>query len=496
MPKKFPFYQQLDLMDCGPTCLRMVAKYYGLSYTLQELRDKSGIGREGVSLLGISEAAASIGFRTVAARLSYEQLLTMPLPCILHWKDNHFVVLVKGLLIADPASGLETLSKEEFLEGWLGKEQEGVALLFAPLSKDSNAIWDNDLPNDDKKGSEANKKKDVLGFSRLLDYLFQHRRLVIQLFVGLLVGSLLQLIFPFLTQSVIDIGVNARQPSFIILVLIAQLALTIGRTSVEFIRSWLLMYISSRLNLSLLSDFLLKLTKLPMSFFDVKQFGDIMQRIGDHHRIEQFLTNQTLSIIFSLFNVIVFGVALAFYSTAIFSILIISTVIYALWIMLFMKFRRKLDHQKFAVSSQSNSALIQLIQAMQEIKLANAEIPKRWAWENLQARSVRLNMKGLSVSQWQEAGTTFINESKNVLITFLSAQAALQGHLTLGGMLAVQYIVGQTNSPLMQLVHLIQNWQDAKISFERLNEVYELDDEESPEKVYSHQLPKSKSIQC
>ena len=352
------------------------------------------------------------------------------------------------LTIADLASGLETLSKEEFLEGWLGKEQEGVALLFAPLSKDSNAIWDNDLPNDDKKGSEANKKKDVLGFSRLLDYLFQHLRLVIQLFVGLLVGSLLQLIFPFLTQSVIDIGVNARQPSFIILVLIAQLALTIGRTSVEFIRSWLLMYISSRLNLSLLSDFLLKLTKLPMSFFDVKQFGDIMQRIGDHHRIEQFLTNQTLSIIFSLFNVIVFGVALAFYSTAIFSILIISTVIYALWIMLFMKFRRKLDHQKFAVSSQSNSALIQLIQAMQEIKLANAETPKRWAWENLQARSVRLNMKGLSVSQWQEAGTTFINESKNVLITFLSAQAALQGHLTLGGMLAVQYIVGQTNSPL------------------------------------------------
>lgn len=330
----------------------------------------------------------------------------------------------------------------------MGKEQEGVALLFAPLSKDSNAIWDNDLPNDDKKGSEANKKKDVLGFSRLLDYLFQHRRLVIQLFLGLLVGSLLQLIFPFLTQSVIDIGVNARQPSFIILVLIAQLALTIGRTSVEFIRSWLLMYISSRLNLSLLSDFLLKLTKLPMSFFDVKQFGDIMQRIGDHHRIEQLLTNQTLSIVFSLFNVIVFGVALAFYSTAIFSILIISTVIYALWIILFMKFRRKLDYQKFAVSSQSNSALIQLIQAMQEIKLANAETPKRWAWENLQARSVRLNMKGLSVSQWQEAGTTFINESKNVLITFLSAQAALQGHLTLGGMLAVQYIVGQTNSPL------------------------------------------------
>jgi ATP-binding cassette, subfamily B, bacterial len=388
--------------------------------------------------------------------------------------------------VADPSTGLQTLSQQEFIEGWLGNNaQEGIALLLEPTQQfykkqdeiNSDAITQSD---------GIAKTGQTIGFNRLLGYLWQHRRLVIQLFVGLLVGSLLQLVFPFLTQSVIDIGVNTRQPSFIMLVLVAQLALTLGRTSVEFIRSWLLMYISSRLNLSLLSDFLLKLTKLPMSFFDVKQFGDIMQRISDHHRIEQFLTNQTLSMVFAMFNVLIFGVVLAAYSTTIFVVLIVATALYGVWVMLFMKFRRKLDYQKFAVSSQSNSALIQLVQSMQEIKLANAETTKRWEWENLQARSVRLGMKGLSVSQWQEAGTTFINETKNVIITFLSAQAAIQGHLTLGGMLAVQYIVGQTNGPLQQLVHLLQNWQDAKISFERLNEVYELPDEiDRPEGEYS-----------
>jgi ATP-binding cassette, subfamily B, bacterial len=461
-------------------------------------------------LLGISEAAQSIGFRTVAARLSLPQLLKMPLPAIVHWQENHFVVIAPKparrivlmgafiqffkppsgvwglgfLLIADPSTGLQTLSQQEFIEGWLGNSaQEGIALLLEPTQQfykeeDSTLTTDTSLSKSPHRG--------LGGWPLILGYLWQHRRLVIQLFVGLLVGSLLQLVFPFLTQSVIDIGVNTRQPSFIMLVLVAQLALTLGRTSVEFIRSWLLMYISSRLNLSLLSDFLLKLTKLPMSFFDVKQFGDIMQRISDHHRIEQFLTNQTLSMVFAMFNVLIFGVVLAAYSTTIFVVLIVATVLYGVWVMLFMKFRQKLDYQKFAVSSQSNSALIQLVQSMQEIKLANAETTKRWEWENLQARSVRLGMKGLSVSQWQEAGTTFINETKNVIITFLSAQAAIQGHLTLGGMLAVQYIVGQTNGPLQQLVHLLQNWQDAKISFERLNEVYELPDEiDRPEGEYS-----------
>jgi ATP-binding cassette, subfamily B, bacterial len=293
-----------------------------------------------------------------------------------------------------------------------------------------------------------------------------------------MLASLLQLIFPFLTQSVVDVGVQTRNPSFILLVLLAQLVLTVGRTSVEFIRSWLLMHLSTRLNLSLLSDFLIKLTRLPLSFFDSKQFGDIMQRIGDHHRIEQFLTGQTLNTLFSLFNLVIFGAVLAFYNLTIFGVLMIAAVLYAGWVMLFLKFRRKLDHQRFGIAAKSNGSLVQLIQGMHDIRLAGAETPMRWQWEQLQTQSFKLGMKGLSVYQWQQAGALLINESKSIFITFLSAQAVMNGQLTLGGMLAVQYIIGQVNSPIEHLIGLLQSGQDAKISLERLNEIYELEDEE------------------
>lgn len=494
---KFSFYKQLDAMDCGPTCLRMVAKYYGRNYAAQELKELTQIGKDGVNLLGISEAAEAIGFRTLAIKLPLHKLLSdAPFPCIVHWGHNHFVVITPpnrggvfsplpyagrrlggGVQVADPAQGLITYTHEEFERQWVttfsGQEKVGIALLLEPTPAFYEEI--ENIKNQKKEKGQASSR---MGTSRIGGYLWQNRRLVGQLAVGLMVASLLQLIFPFLTQSVVDVGVQTRNPSFILLVLLAQLALTIGRTSVEFIRSWLLMHLSTRLNLSLLSDFLIKLTRLPLSFFDSKQFGDIMQRIGDHHRIEQFLTGQTLNTLFSLFNLIIFGAVLAFYNLTIFGVLMVAAVLYASWVMLFLKFRRKLDHQRFSIAAKSNGSLVQLIQGMHDIRLAGAETPMRWQWEQLQTQSFKLGMKGLSVSQWQQAGALLINESKSIFITFLSAQAVMNGQLTLGGMLAVQYIIGQVNGPIEHLIGLLQSGQDAKISLERLNEIYELEDEE------------------
>lgn len=512
--KSFPFYKQHDAMDCGPTCLRMVAKYHGRSYSAQELRERTQIGKDGVNLLGISEAAESIGFRTIAVKVPLDKLLQeAPFPCIVHWSQNHFVVITPpqpspvgraffssfllgrtvarrrsggGVQVADPARGFITYTREEFEKQWAttisNGQKMGVALLLEP-TPELRKEHESDGHTDEGKG---------LGAGRLGSYLYQNRRLVGQLGVGLLVASLLQLIFPFLTQSVVDVGIQTRNPSFILLVLLAQLALTVGRTSVEFIRSWLLMHLSTRLNLSLLSDFLIKLTRLPLSFFDTKQFGDIMQRIGDHHRIEQFLTGQTLNTLFSLFNLVIFGAVLAFYNLTIFGVLMLSALLYAGWVMLFLKFRRKLDYQRFGVSARSNSTLVQLIQGMHEIRLAGAETPMRWQWEQLQTQSFKLGMKGLAVSQWQEAGALLINEGKSIFITFLSAQAVINGQLTLGGMLAVQYIIGQVNAPLQQLIGLVQSGQDAKISLERLNEIYELENEEQGQGLTD--LPQSQTL--
>lgn len=506
MPKKFPLYRQHDAMDCGPTCLRMVAKYYGQSYSAQALRERTQIGKDGVNLLGISEAAESIGFRTVAVKVSLDKLLLeAPFPCIVHWSQNHFVVITPpsnkrglfsplprrgraggGVQVADPARGLITYTREEFEKQWAttisNGQKMGVALLLEPTPEFGKAH--------ELEGRTGEEKR--LGMGRLGTYLYQHRRLVGQLGVGLLVASLLQLIFLFLTQSGVDVGIQTRNPSFILLVLLAQLALTVGRTSVEFIRSWLLMHLSTRLNLSLLSDFLIKLTRLPLSFFDTKQFGDIMQRIGDHHRIEQFLTGQTLNTLFSLFNLVIFGAVLAFYNLTIFGVLMLSALLYAGWVVLFLKFRRKLDYQRFSISAKSSSTLVQLIQGMHEIRLAGAETPMRWQWEQLQTQSFKLGMKGLSVSQWQQAGALLINEGKSIFITFLSARAVINGQLSLGGMLAVQYIIGQVNAPLQQLIGLVQSGQDAKISLERLNEIYELEDEETGQGLV--ELPTSHTL--
>jgi len=480
-------------MDCGPTCIRMIAKHYGCNYSLQRLREISGINRQGVSLLGISEAAEKIGFRTTGLRVSLDKLLEIELPCILHWQQRHFVVLYdissrsasnkRVFHISDPARGLIQYTETEFLKCWLSTQNngysEGVALMLSPS------------PEFYAQGGDPNKGLDL---TYMLSYLFKYKKLIVQLFVGLGVGSLLQLILPFLTQSVVDIGINTRNLNFVYIVLIAQTMLFLGRMSVDFIRSWILLHITTRINISILTDFLIKLMKLPMSFFETKMTGDIMQRMSDQGRIQSFLTGSSLSTIFSLFNLVVFAFVLAYYNINIFIIFLISSVLYSLWVIFFLKKRRELDFKRFDISSENQSNIVQLISGMQEIKLNNCEQQKRWEWERIQAGLFKFSMKSLALGQYQQFGTFFINEGKNILITFMVAKSVIDGQLTLGAMMAIQYIVGQLNSPIEQLLGFLQSFQDAKISLERLNEIHEMQDEEPVEKTFLKELPLNKSI--
>ncbi len=480
---KFTHYKQPDKMDCGPTCLRMMAKHFGRNYKLQTLRNYCQINREGVSLLGISDAAEKIGFRSLGAKLSLADLKEAELPCILHWRQQHFVVLYKikrgKYYIADPAKGLVVLSEDDFKAQWLSDRDNGIALLLSATPQF--------YEQEDEKDSK-------IKWTFLLRYLITYKQLVIQLLFGLGIGSLLQLIAPVLTQSVVDIGINTRNLNFIYIILIAQIALIIGRVSVDFIRSWILLHISTRVNVSILTDFLIKLMKLPISFFDTKMTGDIMQRMNDQKRIESFLTGSTLSTVFSMFNLVVFSVVLVYYNSLIFFVFAISSVLYISWILIFLKQRRNLDYKRFSISSKNQSSIVQLVTGMQEIKLNNCEQQKRWEWEHLQAGLFKFNVKSLALSQYQQGGSTLINESTNLFITFVSAKAVIEGNLTLGGMIAVQYIIGQLNSPIQQFLGFIQGFQDAKISLERLNEIHQMDDEEETDKEYRQDLPVDKSL--
>lgn len=485
---KFPFYQQFDAMDCGPTCLRMVAKYYGKHFSTESLREKSYITREGVSLLGISDAAESIGLRSMGVKITFSQLKKeAPLPCVAHWGQEHFVVVYKvqkgKVFVADPAFGRLEYSEKEFQEKWIstlsGGDEKGVCLLLQPTPDFYQ---------------EADEKVKRTGFQFVLNYLKPYRKLVYQLMLGFLLGSLIQLALPFLTQSIVDIGINTQNISFIYLVLIAQLVLFASRMSVEFIRSWILLHISTRINISIISDFLIKLMKLPLGFFDSKMIGDILQRIEDHDRIERFLTAQSIGILFSVFSLVIFAIVLAIYSWTIFLIFIIGSVLYFVWIYVFMKRRRELDYKRFNKLSENQSKLIQIINGMQEIKLNNYEKEKRWEWERVQAGLFKVSVKSLALQQYQDAGSVFINETKNILIIIISATAVVNGQLTLGMMLAIQYIIGQLNSPLRQLIQFMHNAQDAKISLERLAEIHEKKDESDTEASYIRNLPKNKSI--
>jgi ATP-binding cassette subfamily B protein len=490
MLKKFPFYKQPESKDCGPTCLKIIAKHYGKTLNIQTLRSLSETTREGSNLLTLSDAAEKVGFRTLGVKLSVEKLEEAPLPCILHWNSNHYVVLYKinkkKFYISNPANSLLEYNELDFLKYWMGNNataetEEGIALLLEPT------------PNFYKNEWESEQEK-VFGFALLTKYIIPYKSFIVQLAIGLLAGSLLQLIFPFLTQSIVDVGIQNQNLHFIYLVLFAQLFLFFGKTALELVRGWILLHLSTRINISLISDFFIKLMNLPISFFDVRMTGDIMQRINDHKRIERILTTSSLSVLFSVINMFIMGGVLAYYNLKIFAVFFIGSILYFGWVILFLKRREALDYKRFAEVSQEQSKVIELINGMQEIKLHNAEKQKRWGWEYIQARLFRVSMKSLVLEQTQSIGSNFINELKNIIIVFLSAKLVIDGQITLGMMMAISSIVGNLNGPVLQLIGFIREVQDAKISLSRLSEIHEKEDEAQQETTQTNDIPLESDI--
>ncbi len=471
--KRFKHVKQHDAKDCGPACLQMISAFYGKDYSLQTFRERSFINREGVSMLGISDAAESVGFRTIGLHMEIGQLTEeAPLPCIVHWKQHHFVVVYdakpgKWVKVADPAFGLVKLSISDFVVGWTGSnnsERKGIALLLEPS------------PDFYNQPGETQRKT---GFLYLLRYLKPQKTLYSQLILGIILGSFLQLIFPLLTQSIVDKGIGRVDLDFIYIILIAMFVLILSRTAIDFLRNRILMHMGSRINILLISDFLIKLMRLPVGFFDSKLTGDIMQRIWDHQRIQYFLTTTSLNILFGIFSFFVFSIVLVFYSFKILAIFLLGSLLYFLWIRFFMKKRRELDYKRFSRLSENQSTLFEIITGMQEIRLNNCEYEKRAKWENIQAGLFKINMKSLGLTQYQQSGGLFFNESKNLLITFVSAWSVIHGEMTMGMMVAVQYIIGQLNGPVDQMIGFFQAAQDARISLERFGELQNLPDEES-----------------
>lgn len=500
MRKSFPFYQQLDTMDCGPTCLRIIAKYYGRSYTLQKLREKCFINREGVSLLGISDAAESIGFRTQGVRITFPQLINdLSFPVILHWNQNHFVVCYgikkkKGFKetnqkreyefkISDPARGKYIVDQEGIMKCWASTKQDGenvgIALILSPTS----AFYEHD------EGQEGTSN-----FRFFLNYLFPYKPQLLQLTVGLFLGSVFSMILPFLTQAIIDQGVNNNNLSLITLILIAQLILSITQMAVTFLQNWITLHMNTRISITLISDFLAKLMKLPLRFFDSKNIGDIMQRIGDHSRIQTFMTSTTLTTVFSFFNFIVFSIVLAYYNLQILFVFVVGNILYVAWILLFLRYRRKLDNSRFTQAAANQGNIVQLITGMQEIKFNNSEKQQRWKWEAIQVRLFKINIKSTALEQYQQMGSIFFSQTTTLFVSYLSAKAVIDGQITLGMMLSISYIIGQLSAPISQIIAFSKSLQDAKISLERLNEIHNIEDEEQTIDNKINELPQDKTI--
>lgn len=488
----FPLYKQYDSMQCGIACLQMVCKYYDREYTLDSLSKLCFATTEGVSLLGINEAANALGLHTTCARATTGTLNNAPLPCILHWNQNHFVVLYKikkgkKFYVADPGKGLVTYNLEEFKQHWIStksnSEDKGIAMFLETTPTFFTYKME---------GEENIKEKRSFRF--LFGYVRKYRKYFGQIILGLVIGSLLQLVLPFLTQSIVDVGIKNQDIGFVWLILLGQLMLTISRTAIDFIRRWLLLHISLRINISLVSDFFIKLLKLPMSFFDTKLMGDLMQRMNDHSRVNNFLTQQTLNITFAMLTFVVFSVVLFFYNKLVFAIFLLGSILYGAWMTLFLKRRKVLDYELFEQQAINNNKTYEFITSMQEIKLQDCEQRRRWEWEDTQADLFGVQMKSLKLQQTQEAGSIFINEVKNIIITVVAATAVIHGQMTLGMMLAVQYIIGQLNSPVEQLMNFFYSLQDVKISLERINEIHQMDDENGKESLLTSIEDKNEGI--
>ena len=484
--RKFPLYRQHDSMQCGVTCLRMICAYWGKEYPAEYLDRLCGASREGVSLLGISETAAELGLKSVCARLTTGQLAEVELPAILHWNQNHFVVLYKisrkrggktVYHVADPGKGLRQYDGPSFEAGWIETRSRGEDKGIAMLAQPTPAFFSKRVPGKTERRS----------FTFLLGYLKRYRYYFGQVFLGLAVGSLLQLLFPFLTQAIVDLGIDHEDLGLIWLILLGQLALVTSQTALDFIQRWILLHVSMRVNISLVSDFFIKLLRLPMGFFDTRLMGDLMQRMGDHKRVEQYLTNEALTVLFSLLTFLVFGGVLLVYDPLIFAVFVAGSLLYGLWIAFFLGKRKRIDYELFEKEAENNNKTYRFITTMQEIKLQDCEQRRRWEWEDVQAGLFRVQAKSLKLRQAQEAGGILITQVKNILVTVLAATAVINGQMTLGMMLAVQYIIGQLNRPVEQLMRFIYASQDVKISLDRINEIHgQMEEEDGSESLKAY----------
>ena len=478
---KFPIIRQYDAVDCGPACLKMIAEYYGKNYSLDKLRDRSNITRLGVSMFGISEAAESIGFRTTGVRINFKSLKNEAiLPCIVHWNQNHYKIKKDKVYVADPAFGRVKYTEEEFLKGFSVNNELGLALLLTPTRKFY------------KIEDETGEKNSGLSF--ILSYLKPYKKYLFQLFLGMSAGSIILFVSPFLNQALVDIGVNQQNIGFVYIIFFAELMLFIGNSFTDVIRSWILLHIGTRINISMISDFLMKLLKLPMKFFNSKMMGDILQRIEDHRRIERLLTASTLTTLFSFFNIIVLSIVLLIYNIYIFIIFIVGSIISTLWVIIFLRKRKVLDFKMFNQHSLNRGKLIHIIEGIEEIKISNSDKQKRWEWESIQAKLFKINIKSLSLSQIQHVGSSLVTQLKNIIISIVAAKAVIDGNITLGAMLAITFIIGQLQGPIEQILNFILTFQDAKIGIERISEIHNKEDEEDYKKKKVMEIEENKDI--
>jgi ATP-binding cassette subfamily B protein len=484
MLKSMKFHPQRDQMDCGAACLAMIAEVYGKSYPVPYLREECFLTREGVSLLGITEAARKIGFEALTVKLTPGKLKNkeIPLPCILHWNQNHFVVLRKAPCakkndnifssmkwkIADPAHGFVSLSESRFLKSWLSDNEKGIALFLSP----NEPFYETEPPVSNR-----------LSFKYLFDYLKSFKWQFGGMFILLLLGSLISLIFPFLTQNLIDKGVNAKNLNFVTVILLAQLAVFFGSITIEIIRNRLLLFVGTMLSIRIISEFLEKLLKLPIRFFDTKMKGDFQQRIQDNERIEHFLTSQSLLTFFSIITFSVFFGVLWYYSFKILIIYLTITILSIIWSVFWLKKRKILDYFRFQERSANQESIYEILNGVTEMKLNQFADYKRKKWEGVQEKLFKLNIRILRLDQLQVSGFEFLNQLKNIVVTFIAATLVIKGNISLGMMMSISYIIGQMNSPVNQLVIFFRGLQDAKLSLERLNEVQNHEEEEKTEQI-------------
>lgn len=473
---KFPITHQHDSMQCGIACLQMICKYFGREYSLDFLSKVCSVTTQGVSMLGLNGAAEMLGFRTNCARVTVSELKADSLPCILRWNQNHFVVLYKikegrKFYIADPGKGLVTYHLEEFLQHWASTSSKGEAKGICMFLESTSAFYSYKINEDERLGERRS-------FGLLWKYIKKYRLYFLQVLFGLVVGCLIQLVLPFLTQAIVDIGIKHKDLNFVWLILLGQLMLTVSRTVIDFLRRWLLLHINLRINVSMVSDFLIKLLKLPMPFIETKLTGDLLQRLNDHQRVNTFLTQKMLNMSFAVLTFVVFSGVLLVYNRLIFIIFILGSAMYGAWMALFLKQRKLIDYELFEAQSENNNKTYEFLTSIHEIKLQGCEQRRRWDWEDVQTDLFKVQLRMQKVQQTQEAGSIFINEFKNIVITVVAAAAVINGQMTLGMMLAVQYIIGQLNSPVEQLMQIFYSLQEVKVSLERINAIHRKVDED------------------